>query len=379
MMGSCRLCSGESPNNKRLDDRPFREKILNIVCMWIDVNDRRLSKDVCDSCFDIVEKFYLFKQKFRLSHIKSREPNVEPPEEKPSIPEAVLKGEFEVVAENIKVPREDDSSAEVEVNSEDEYFKSLPPLKKKKKYPYKKSTKPPVLDENGERVIIARPWSRKFKEAADMPPQEYREYVLNKTANKRQTIVCEQCGRSIDCRRMDGHRNRHLGLEPYECEICGDKFNCKYNLKSHHRRNHVEGQECPCSVCGKVFGSRPAMVAHTKSVHGERKHACTLCPLKFLNKTTLAYHLRIHNQTRDFKCPECGKGFYCKSVWNIHMRTHSGEAPYRCSVCEAAYVHRNMYVAHMKKNHPGVPLMVLSGKRAMKEALLKKGVEGVKV
>ncbi|KXJ68065.1 hypothetical protein RP20_CCG006115 [Aedes albopictus] len=374
-MGSCRLCSGESPKNKRLDDRPFREKVLDIICMWIDVDDRHLSMDVCDSCFDIVEKFYLFKRKCRLFQTKDREVN--PPEEKTSIPEAVLNGEFEVIAENLKVPNED--SSEEENNSEDEYFKSLPPLKKKKKYPYKKSTKPPVLNENGERVIVPRPWARKFKEAVDLPPQEYREYVQTKKPPKKQSVVCEICGRTVDCCRIDGHRNRHLGLEPYECQICGDKFNCKYNLKSHHRRNHVEGQECPCSVCGKVFGSRPAMVSHMKNVHGERKYACTLCPLKFHNKTTLAYHLRIHNQTRDFKCPECGKGFYCKSVWNIHMRTHSGEAPYRCSVCEAAYVHRNMYVAHMKKNHPGVPLMVLSGKRAMKEALLKKGVEGVKV
>lgn len=90
----------------------------------------------------------------------------------------------------------------------------------------------------------------------------------------------------------------------------------------------------------------------------------------------MAYHLKIHNQTRDFKCALCGKGFYCKSVWNIHMRTHSGETPYRCSVCDAAFVHRNMYVAHMKKNHPNEPLMYLSGKKAFKESLLKKGVDG---
>lgn len=91
-------------------------------------------------------------------------------------------------------------------------------------------------------------------------------------------------------------------------------------------------------------------------------------------RSVLNYHLKIHNQTRDFKCPQCGKGFYCKSVWNIHMRTHSGEAPYRCSVCSAAYVHRNMYVAHMNRNHPGEPLMYLSGKKSFKESLLNKGV-----
>lgn len=374
-MGSCRLCSRDSPKNKRLDDRPFREKVLDIICMWIDVNDRHLSKDVCDPCFNTVEKFYLFKRKCRSFQAGAKEQEVDPPEQNPPVPESILNGEFQVIAENLQVAKENGSSAD-EANSEDEYFRSLPPLKKKKKYPYKKSSKAPVLDENGERVIKPRPWSRKFKEAVDLPPQEYREYVISKTLPKKQTVVCELCGRSIDCRRMDGHRNRHLGLEPYVCDLCGDKFNCKYNLKTHHRRNHVQGEECTCAVCGKVFASRPSLQSHTKSVHGERKFACTMCPLRFNNKSTLAYHLKIHNQTRDFKCALCGKGFYCKSVWNIHMRTHSGETPYRCSVCDAAFVHRNMYVAHMKKNHPNEPLMYLSGKKGFKESLLKKGVDG---
>ncbi|XP_062563092.1 oocyte zinc finger protein XlCOF28-like isoform X2 [Armigeres subalbatus] len=372
-MGKCRLCSKDTPKNNRLDARPFREKVLDVICMWIDVNNRRLSKDVCDPCFKIVDKFYTFKRKCRTIQSGPKEPEQVLPEKEVPIPENIVNGDFKVVAESIDVSKGEDASAE-EMNSEDEYFRSLPPLKKRKKYPFKKSNKPPELDENGKRIIKARPWNRKFKEAINLPPDEYRQYVMNKKIAQKPGVVCELCGKTIDCRRIDGHRNRHLGLEPYECELCGDKFNCKHNLRSHHRRNHVAGQECTCPICGKVFACRPSLQSHTKSVHGERNFPCTLCPLRFNNKSTLTYHLKIHNQTRDFKCELCGKGFYCKSVWNIHMRTHSGEAPYRCSVCEAAYVHRNMYVAHMKKNHPGVPLMQLSGKKGFKESLLKKGI-----
>lgn len=372
-MGKCRLCSNDTQKNNRLDDRHFREKVLDIICMWIDVNSRNKSKDVCDSCSKIVEKFYLFKRKCRSIQPGHKEQEQDPPENVAPIPEHIANGDFKVVAENIDVSQREDSSTE-EANSEDEYFRSLPPLKNRKKYPFKKSTKPPELDENGERIVKARPWKRKFKEALNLPPEEYRQYVLTKKGNRKPVVVCELCGKTLECQRIDGHRNRHLGLQPYECELCGEKFNCKHNLKGHFRRNHVAGQECACPICGKVFASRSSQQSHTKSVHAERNYPCTLCPLKFLSKSHLTNHLKIHNQTRDFKCELCGKGFYCKSVWNIHMRTHSGEAPYRCSVCDAAYVHRNMYVAHMKKNHPGVQLMQLSGRKGYKESLLKKGM-----
>ncbi|XP_065083708.1 zinc finger protein 62 homolog [Ochlerotatus camptorhynchus] len=370
-MGVCRLCTKSSLANGRLADRFFREKVLDIICMWVDVNDARQSKDVCDSCFNLVEKFYSFKRDCRSFQLASKE-QISSSDKKSTPNEACpLVIKFVDPAKVEKASKEEYA----EVDSEDEFFRNLPPLKKpKKKYVTRKSPKPPKVDVNGERIVVPRPWRRKFKEAIDLPPDEYRQYVQGKTNPKKPTVVCELCGRTIDICRIDGHRNRHMGLEPYECDVCGDKFNCKYNLRTHHRRNHVKGEECTCSTCGKLFISRLALQSHMKSVHAERKFACSLCPLKFGNRSTLNYHLKIHNQTRDFKCPLCGKAFYCKSVWNIHMRTHSGEAPYRCSVCSAAYVHRNMYVAHMNKNHPGEPLMYLSGKKSFKESLLNKGV-----
>ncbi|XP_058460856.1 zinc finger protein 510-like [Malaya genurostris] len=242
----------------------------------------------------------------------------------------------------------------------------------KRKGPKKAHKQKPKSVVEGPRVVIPRPWRRKFKEAAELSSEEYRQYVAQNTNHKQTIVICELCGRSVNINRMDGHRNRHLGLQPYECETCGDKFNCKLNLRIHWRRNHVQGEEVKCNVCGKLFVSKIALHSHEKYVHSERKHQCTLCPLKFFTRYALSRHMKIHNQTRDFKCPLCSRAFYCKSVWNIHMRTHSGETPYQCSVCSMAYVHRNMYVAHMQKNHPGQPLMYLSRKKSFKDSMMKK-------
>ncbi|KAL9702293.1 hypothetical protein quinque_005811 [Culex quinquefasciatus] len=374
-MVMCRLCGKDSPKNDILKkDRHFQEKANDVICMWLITNKDSLPNDVCDPCQTQVEQCYTFKHACRSTQQGFKSGAIALPK-----PPAPLVDCSDIVQQTLDLitslaPPRKRGRPPKENRQPPAETASVRVVKMRRKNGHRLM---PYQDENGNRLLVPRPWARKYKEAAYMSTEQYRKYAtrMDVKARPKKTIVCDECGKEIPETRIDGHRNRHLGLTPYECEKCGDKFHCKMNRRNHELRNHVVGEKRSCETCGKEFTSNMTYKQHVRVVHGERRYACTICPLKMASKTALTTHLKMHNQTRDFKCAECGKKFYAKSVLNIHMRTHSGERPYRCSVegCGGeGFVHRNMYVFHMERNHPGEPLMYLEAKGRIKESWRKK-------
>ncbi len=65
----------------------------------------------------------------------------------------------------------------------------------------------------------------------------------------------------------------HSGDKPYSCEICGDSFRTKGNLKA-HMPNHTDGDTgnlYKCEICGKCFNRIGSLKIHlrTRGVHGQ--------------------------------------------------------------------------------------------------------------
>lgn len=90
-------------------------------------------------------------------------------------------------------------------------------------------------------------------------------------------VTCESCGTEL---ASDGALTNHQstgqckvsGQKPYECEICGEKFDRSY-LKASHMRDHSEGssngsdnETYYCPICGDEFDSKRARNGH-KGVH----------------------------------------------------------------------------------------------------------------
>ncbi|XP_035614490.2 hypermethylated in cancer 1 protein-like isoform X3 [Oncorhynchus keta] len=72
---------------------------------------------------------------------------------------------------------------------------------------------------------------------------------IKKKYDKRYT--CEICGKTENKKaRMTSHMRKHTGL-PFNCDICGEKFQCQKLLTRHKRFNHYTGIIYSCSVCGK--------------------------------------------------------------------------------------------------------------------------------
>uniref|UniRef100_A0A8D8F5R2 Zinc finger protein 37 homolog n=1 Tax=Culex pipiens TaxID=7175 RepID=A0A8D8F5R2_CULPI len=322
----CRLCGDQCPPNMALRDRELRAKVEDIteepVSDAVCLSNLSNGLNVCEPCQGTAEDFYRFKERCR----------------------RILGGrtEQERVEELL-------DSCEVEIALSQETLEDI------------------GVGE-GESVRKKRSYqSRKTEATKKMSPADYKRHYqqLYKAQNK---VECEVCHQKVDKKYLDGHKNRHYGLEPYECAECGLQFHCKLNLTRHEARNHAPEEEAiPCEVCGKMIRSRQALKQHMKS-HEEKKFECQLCDVKAPNQHTLKRHMDIHNQVRDFVCSHCGKAFYRQTVLNIHLRTHSGETPYECHVCLRGFVHRRVYVEHMKKQHPAEPILRLEIAKGWKEA-----------
>ena len=88
----------------------------------------------------------------------------------------------------------------------------------------------------------------------------------------------------------------HIGKKDFNCEVCGEKFTLKGNLKQH-------------------------MLTHTKV----KAHECDICKKKFTYKSHLVEHFRVHLGEKPFVCAKCGKWFTQAAGRYKNIKTHHKE------------------------------------------------------
>ncbi|XP_058815025.1 zinc finger protein 614-like [Topomyia yanbarensis] len=361
----CRLCKNICEANKLLWDRDFREKLQDVICLWIKVVPTE-KFHICSACQTTVEDFYAFKSQSR--KVLRGEIVLEP--QKTRCVTSPPKTDNDCTNENHELPPTletllDDCEDEIVLPAQtvEDISLQVELTKKKPRRSYRRK--------DNKEVRLKRPPHRKTEEEKTMTPAEYRKH-WNQMYRDRYKVMCDICGKTIQKVLIESHLNRHRGVQPYACEQCGLQFHCKNNFRKHVQRSHAINDEVACEICDKVLVSQIAYKQHLRSVHRERKFQCVICGLKIHSKRALEQHMDIHNQKRDFVCPHCGKTFYRQYVLNIHLRTHSGETPYVCHICKAAFVHRRIYVMHMQKLHPNEPMMRMDGVKTLKDALMKR-------
>uniref|UniRef100_A0AAQ5XSP1 C2H2-type domain-containing protein n=1 Tax=Amphiprion ocellaris TaxID=80972 RepID=A0AAQ5XSP1_AMPOC len=138
---------------------------------------------------------------------------------------------------------------------------------------------------------------------------------------------------NVDKSSLSGiHHDTDAGRKSVKCDVCGNTFKNKYQLKKHHQI-HKCVKPYACNACGKSFSFWSKLKVHMKTHTGERPYSCETCGKSFSQNSSLTVHMRIHTGERPYPCERCGKRFSHRDNLTGHMRIHTGERPYSCETC----------------------------------------------
>ena len=174
------------------------------------------------------------------------------------------------------------------------------------------------------------------------------------------------------------HMRSHTGEKPYECNVCGERFSRKWNVKLHCLRKHEKSTSSDavkkkmkkaCSICGNLLCSTSSLKQHMRVHTGEKPFQCDTCDMKYSCKGNLERHCKEQHGAsshgdaatksqsqslaaeQDRTCPICGMVFDSPSRMKRHMIQHTGEKPYQCSICVEYFSQAAALEEHHQKMH----------------------------
>jgi len=179
-------------------------------------------------------------------------------------------------------------------------------------------------------------------------------------------IECNLCGQKFWCKaNLKRHIKDHstiIGVvgsnQPYACRVCHKTFNTTRTLRN-HKKVHTRGNVYTCDICGKSFPYMHYLTQHRQThSEGSRKFPCHLCKCSFWQAAKLKNHILTHKKEKNVLCSQCGKAFIHKYAMMAHFRyEHVGKkSTFSCLICKKnfskpAHVKRHMLIHQGLKQH----------------------------
>ncbi|CRK95900.1 CLUMA_CG009346, isoform A [Clunio marinus] len=194
-------------------------------------------------------------------------------------------------------------------------------------------------------------------------------------------LPCEVCGKMILNKELKPHLNTvHFNIKPYQCDICGRKFNKKTPL-AYHLNTHIDfrTKDFDCQICESSYLSKAALRSHILKNHERPKHlTCSLCRRcfktekslknhklrpcrlpcevcgKILLKENLKHHInRVHYNIKPYQCDICGLKTSRKTHLANHVNTHNDfrTKKFHCQICESSFFDKGSLQFHILNVH----------------------------
>ena len=172
--------------------------------------------------------------------------------------------------------------------------------------------------------------------------------------NEGSSNKCKLCEFSSSC--SDTIRNhllqRHLKLNVYKCNDCGEQFSVESDIKKHSISEHgkqfeshddpeYESHDTEVDVAAEAIADLPLERLFGKKVSSEQGRAlrrthirqrasdgrfeCDLCGFSRDVKSSVSDHvMSVHYNVYLYKCPQCSKRLRNWSRYTLHRATHTG-------------------------------------------------------
>lgn len=166
----------------------------------------------------------------------------------------------------------------------------------------------------------------------------------------------------------DQHISSHTKDVP--CRVCSLSFRTEMALQSHLVATHTAQQikkyltitprpvPCPKASCGEQFHSFYELYFHDQNIHtsatGPRTVKCSQCDKFFANQVLLRAHVhKKHTEAEENErtCHICDKVFASKQTLEFHTRIHTGSKPVHCKDCGESFRCQSFLKQHRISHH----------------------------
>uniref|UniRef100_A0A336LX45 CSON007137 protein n=1 Tax=Culicoides sonorensis TaxID=179676 RepID=A0A336LX45_CULSO len=158
---------------------------------------------------------------------------------------------------------------------------------------------------------------------------------------------CHICSRFYNKTEFQYHRNKHLGLKPFDCAECDKSFINPYELGKHIKKIHQADSSEDEEKNGSEGESKNRSVLYMDDYDPDANDDTGI--YKSLEQFFVPERRGFR---RSYKCPECSK-IFSRGELKYHMNHHNNVKPYKCAVeyCEKYFESPRYMRIHCKKYH----------------------------